>query len=99
MMAEITDMYGAGDDAEIVAADIKRPVTRTGLITEFEINGTTVRTVDPNYVTVLEARLVQTERALQELRNEINRINTSMRQRGAEMGTIWRQINNKIDRE
>ena len=98
-MAEIVDMYGANDDEEIVASDIKRPVTRTGLITEFEINGTTVRTVDPNYVTALEARLVQTERVIQELRNEINRINTSMRQRGAEIGTIWRQINNKIDRE
>ena len=98
-MAEIADMYGASDDEAIVTADNKRPVTRTGLITEFEINGITVRTVDPNYVTVLEARLVQTERVIQELRNEINRINTSMRQRGAEIGTLRRQLDGKIDRQ
>jgi len=99
MMAEIADMYGASDDAEIVTADIKRPVIKQGMITEFEVNGQRIRTIDPTYVTLIENRLAQTEQLVQELRNEINRINNSIRTRRAETAQLQRQLDGKIDRQ
>ena len=99
MMAEIVDMYGDSDDEEIVAADIKRPVIKQGMITEFKVNGQRIRTIDPTYVTLLENRLAQAEQVIQELRNEINRINNGMRTRRAETAQLQRQIDGKIDRQ
>jgi TolA-binding protein len=99
MMAEIADMYGASDDEAIVTAEIKRPVIKQGMITEFEVNGQRIRTIDPTYVTLLENRLAQAEQVIQELRNEINRINNGMRTRRAETAQLQRQIDGKIDRQ
>jgi hypothetical protein len=99
MMVEIADMYGASDDEEIVAADIKRPVTKQGMITEFEVNGQRIRTIDPTYVTLIENRLAQAEQGIQEMRNEINRINNGIRARRAETAQLQRQLDGKIDRQ
>jgi thymidylate synthase len=100
MMAEITDMYGADDsDAPEVTQQVKRVVTNTGGLVEFEVNGTRVRTVDPGYVAMLENRLIRTEQEIDDLRNEISRIHNSMRSRRAETAQLQRQLDGKIDRQ
>lgn len=99
-MAEITDMYGAGDDdAPEVTQQVKRVVTNTGGLVEFEVNGTKVRTVDPGYVAMLENRLIRTEQEISDLHNEISRIHNSMRSRRAETAQLQRQLDGKIDRQ
>ena len=98
-MAEITDMYGAGDDDDAVASAVKRVVTNTGGLVEFEVNGTRVRTVDPGYVAMLENRLIRTEQEIDDLRNEITRLHNSMRSRRAETAQLQRQLDSKIDRQ
>ena len=100
MMADITDMYGAGDDdAPEVTQQVKRVVTNTGGLVEFEVNGTRVRTVDPGYVAMLENRLIRTEQEISDLHNEISRIHNSMRSRRAETARLQRQLDGKIDRQ
>ena len=99
-MAEITDMYGADDgDAPELTQQVKRVVTNTGGLVEFEVNGTRVRTVDPGYVAMLENRLIRTEQEIDNLRNEISRIHNSMRSRRAETAQLQRQLDGKIDRQ
>lgn len=96
-MAEISDMYGGND--EVVAAEIKKPMTSQGAITEFEVNGTKIRSIDPGYVVQLERRLVQSEQIIAEMRNELRQLGNSMRQRRAELGVLQRQLDGKIDRQ
>jgi len=99
-MAEIADMYGAGDDdGEIIPADIKKTVNVQGAITEFEINGAKIRSIDPGYVIALERRLAQTEQLLNEMRNEVRQLGNSMRQRRTEVSVLQRQLDSKIDRQ
>jgi hypothetical protein len=99
MMAEITDMYGASDDEAIAAADTKRPIVSQGAITEFEIDGTKIRSIDPGYVLQLERRLIQSEQTISEMRNELRQLGNSMRQRRTEMSVLQRQLDGKIDRQ
>jgi hypothetical protein len=99
MMAEIENMYGSNDDDEIIKADIKKPVVTQGMFTEFEINGTRIRSIDLGYVLAMERRLAQSEQTIIEMRNEIRQLGNSMRQRRNEMGALQRQIDGKIDRE
>jgi len=98
-MAEIVDMYGDNGDEDESVQIVSRPVMTSGVVTEFEINGTKIRTVDPNYVTLLERRLIQTERMISEMRNELTRINNSMRQRRVESEQLQRQLDAKLDRQ
>lgn len=100
MMAEIVDMYGASDDDELpVAFEAKRKVTTQGIITEFEIEGARIRSIDPAYVIQLEQRLAQSEQLIAEMRNEIRQLGNSMRQRRTEFGVLQRQLDGKIDRQ
>ena len=98
-MAEIADMYGAGDDEDPVAFEAKRRVSAQGVITEFEIEGARIRSIDPAYVIQLEQRLSQNEQLIAELRNEIRQLGNSMRQRRTELGVLQRQLDGKIDRQ
>jgi len=98
-MAEIADMYGAGDDEDPVAFEAKRRVSAQGVITEFEIEGAKIRSIDPGYVIALERRLSQSEQTIAEMRNEIRQLSNSMRQRRTELGVLQRQLDSKIDRE
>jgi len=99
MMAEITDMYGASDDEEPVAFEAKRRVTTQGVITEFEIEGARIRSIDPGYVIQLEKRVAQNEQVIAEMRNEIRQLSNSVRQRRTEVGVLQRQLDGKIDRQ
>jgi len=98
-MSDIGSMYDNSDNDEIVVTDTKRPVIKQGMITEFEVNGQRIRTIDPTYVTLIENRLAQAEQVIQEMRNEINRINNGMRTRRAETAQLQRQLDGKIDRQ
>ena len=100
MMADIQDMYGALDEESMVSSQgTSRSPVSLGTITEFEVNGTRIRSIDPGYVMQLMRRIERNEQMIAELRNELRQMGNSLRQRKAESLNLQRQLDGKIDRQ
>ena len=99
MSDDIADIYGADDEIETLDPLSNIVSVKPGdMVTEIEVNGHKIKTVNPGYVSILERRLIETERQLRQLRSDMIRTGNSMRTIVNELNQVRSQLDGKIDR-
>lgn len=103
MVETITDMYGVDDDEDGAEgnARIETPAaisTRMGgMFSDIAIGGSRVSIPNADYVRQLEARLVDAERMIRRLGNEVRDLQVSSRRRVSELDEMRRRLDGKAD--